>query len=144
VSSTRGPDPDSAIWWYRVALGDLAAARTLAGASAPAARGAVVFAQQAAEKALKAALALRGTDPPRTHHLPMLARALRPERLSLDDAALRALNDGFRTGRYPEPEEPALDPDTVAERLDLAQQVLDVIADHLQANGVDVRGLEAL
>lgn len=116
----------------------------LKGATAPAARGAAVLAQHAAEKALKAALALRGTDPPHTHHLSMLARALAPERLALDAAALRALHDGFRTGRQPEPEEPALDPAVVAERLDLAQQVLDVIADHLQANGVDVRGLEAL
>jgi HEPN domain-containing protein len=57
--------PDAAAWWLRLARGDLAAARRLQKADGVTPRPVAYLAQQAAEKALKATLALEGGSRPR-------------------------------------------------------------------------------
>ena len=66
---------EDALLWLAYALGDLEAARSQPGRRV---RPRIVanLAQQAAEKALKAALVLDGTDPPRVHDLDDLRNRL--------------------------------------------------------------------
>ena len=143
MSSTRETDPESAVWWFRVALDDLDAAHVIANAPALAPRIAASLAQQAAEKALKAAIAFAGTDPPRTHELLALSEDLRTHGLEIDDAGdLNALTDGLRSGRYPDPEEPGFERSDVEALVASAQSILDVVRDHLTANGVDLDAIE--
>ena len=61
--------------WLRVADEDLQLMRVIATNNAPA-RGIAFHAQQAADKALKAALVFEGIDPPRTHSLNELRNLL--------------------------------------------------------------------
>ena len=102
--------PESALWWLRTAIGDLAAARALLAVTAVAPRQAAYLAQQAAEKAFKATIALHGEEPPLTHDLLFLLRR------SPDDAALRgvvvdivALSGAQAVARYPQLDEPPYD-----------------------------------
>ena len=142
MSSTRGPDPDSAVWWFRLALGDLGAARSVASNVGLAPRIAASLAQQAAEKALKAAIAFAGTDPPRTHELMALSEELRTLGLEIDAAIdLVTLTDGVRSGRYPDSDEPGLERPDVAALVAAAQLILDVVRDHLVKNGVELDGI---
>ena len=70
-----GSEREDALVWFGYALGDLKTAR--AGARDPLPPRIVAFhAQQAAEKALKAALVLAGADPERTHELEELRSKL--------------------------------------------------------------------
>lgn len=62
--------------WLRYAAEDLHAAEFTLCEAHLAPRHRCTFAQQAAEKALKAALVLLGIDPPRTHNLQLLADLL--------------------------------------------------------------------
>lgn len=143
MSSTRAPDPDSAVWWFRVALGDLGAARAVADDVGLAPRIASSLAQQAAEKAMKAAIAFAGTDPPRTHDLLALSAELRTHGLEIDDASdLVTLTDSVRSGRYPGSDEPGLERPDVAALVASAQLILDVVRDHLVKNGVELEGVE--
>jgi HEPN domain-containing protein len=61
------------VWWLRTALGDLQTAQVLLKNGSLPPRGSAQFAQQAAEKGLKAAIASTGTEPARTHDLVYLA-----------------------------------------------------------------------
>lgn len=143
MSSTRAPDPDSAVWWFRIALGDLRAARAVADDVGLVPRIASSLAQQAAEKALKAAIAFAGTDPPRTHELLVLSAVLRTHGLEIDRAIdLVTLADGVRSGRYPDAEEPGLERLDVAALVASAQLILDVVRDHLVKNGIELEGVE--
>ena len=63
-SMTAAMPPEAAIWWLRMALGDLAAARALLDVAEVAPRQPAYLAEQAAEKALKATIALKGLEPP--------------------------------------------------------------------------------
>ena len=143
MSSTSERDPESAVWWFRVALGDLAAARVIANDAGLVPRIASTLAQQAAEKALKAAIAFAGTDPPRTHELLTLSVELRTHGLEIDDAlGLITLTDGLRSGRYPDSDEPGLEPSDVAALVASAESILDIVRDHLETNGVELDGVE--
>ena len=143
VWCTNVLDPESAVWWFRVALGDLLAARAVANDGALPPRLASFLAQQAAEKALKAVIAFAGTDPPRTHNLVALSDELRTHGLAIGDAVdLVWLTDGARSGRYPDAEEPVIERSEVAALLTSSQSILDIVRIHLAANGVDLEGIE--
>ena len=94
--------------WLRKADGDLRVAERLA--DAPEDYDAVAFhCQQAAEKYLKARLAVTGEDPPRTHDLRRLFLALQPvEVFTVAEAAMADLLSPFGVSiRYPgEADEP--------------------------------------
>jgi HEPN domain-containing protein len=64
--------------WFACADENLSAARTLRDAKAQPSRQVCWFAQQAAEKALKAALILHQLEFPRTHDLDALRNLLAP------------------------------------------------------------------
>lgn len=137
----NGPDPESAVAWFRVALGDLQAARAAAADERLPARIASFHAAQAAEKALKAAIAFGGSDPPRTHSLLVLAARLAG--LGLDEAVdLAQLSDGAWGGRYPDPDEEPLDPETLAELVASAQSVLNAARHYLEESGVALDDVE--
>jgi HEPN domain-containing protein len=99
---TRRPDGPEVVAWLERAQEDLGVAELLAQSPEPF-HGPVCFhCQQAAEKALKAALVLGGCVPPRTHDLAALLDALRavPVPGELLDHAARLT--GFAvTVRYP-------------------------------------------
>jgi len=119
------------------------AARALANDKALPPRFALSHAQQAAEKALKAAIAFAGTDPPRTHDLPALSAILRAHGLTIDKGVdLQDLTDGLRVGRYPDSEEPAMERSEVAALLASSQSILDIVRVHLAENGVELEGVE--
>jgi HEPN domain-containing protein len=136
------PDPDSAIAWFQVALGDLMAAQALAAHGGLPSRVVAALAQQAAEKAIKAAIAFAGTDPPRTHDLVALSAGLRAHDLSIPESVdLAELTDGLRTGRYPDPDEPSPGPSAVADLVASSQTIIEIVRGHLEANGVDLNGV---
>jgi HEPN domain-containing protein len=64
--------------WLRKAKGDLKVSRHLLDGDADCAFGAAFHAQQAAEKALKAALVWHQLDFPKTHNIGHLGELLRP------------------------------------------------------------------
>lgn len=104
---------ESAVWWLRTALGDLFAATTLLETPGMPSRHAAYHAQQAAEKALKAVIALSGAEPRMTHDLVFLLEQC-PE-----DAGLRligvdvlALSGAQTVARYPDLDDPGYDSDT--------------------------------
>lgn len=67
---------EEAARWLRYAREDLVAAQDAGHDAALAPRHRCMLAQQAAEKALKAALIVLDVDPPRTHNLQLLADLL--------------------------------------------------------------------
>jgi HEPN domain-containing protein len=71
--SDRGAE---ALRWLSFAQEDLRASESSADDTALAPRHRCMLAQQAAEKALKAALIVLDIDPPRTHNLQLLADLL--------------------------------------------------------------------
>ena len=90
--------PEAAVWWLRLALGDLAAARGLLLAEGVAPRQAAYLAQQAAEKALKATIALEGGEPPLTHDLIFLTASARRKP---GCARSKSTSSRFQTPRLP-------------------------------------------
>ena len=108
--SLSPPDrADVARRWLRWADEDLALAEHSAADSDVVARGACVWAHQAAEKALKALLILRDIDPPKLHDLDRLA-----QRLPRDE------------GRYPADLDEATHADA-AKAIAVAREVLGVV-----------------
>lgn len=99
---TARPDTPEHAQWARFARADLLAARALASIEGIDPSEVCVLSHQAAEKALKAAIAEQGVRVPRTHNLKEL-RALIPGALrgEADDLALRELSDWYTAGRYP-------------------------------------------
>ena len=102
--------PEAALWWLRTAIGDLAAAQALLAVAAVAPRQAAYLAQQAAEKAIKATIALQGREPPLTHDLLFLLER------SPGEAGLRgvlvdivALSGAQSVARYPQLDDPPYD-----------------------------------
>lgn len=138
--STNAPDLEGASAWFALARGDLGLAERLATSDDPAAlRGAATYAQQAAEKALKAAIALTGREPPRTHDLAALVDACSATLPAID---LEPLTAALSSGRYPD-----LDaaPYTVQEAGGLvsdARTIVSAIAAWLEDSGLDVSRIE--
>lgn len=143
MSSTSDRDPASAAWWLRVALGDLRAARAILGDPAAPPRAAAAFAQQAAEKALKGAIAYAGTDPPRTHDLVALWALLRARGMNIAEPTdLALLSEAGRGARYPDPDEPPYERSAAGPLIEGAEAVVEAIRIHLRADGMDVTNLE--
>jgi HEPN domain-containing protein len=132
---------DATVWWLRIALGDLRTAQVLLRNASLPPRGSAHFAQQAAEKALKAAIAWTGTEPTRTHDLVYLAlrggselqRALAP----IDIAVLSAV---LAPSRYPERSDAPIGRDDAIRWVADAQRVVAVVARHCE---VDLESLSA-
>ena len=129
--------PEAAVWWLRLALEDLAAARGLLMAEGVAPRQAAYFAQQAAEKALKATIALEGGEPPLTHDLMFLiAKCPQEAGLRHVDVDLVALSDAQVAARYPDPEDPPYDHDESELLVRDATRLLGAVGDHFNRRGL--------
>jgi len=101
------------------------------------------MAQQAAEKALKAAFALDGDEPPRTHDLVALAAWLTGAaaiQARVDD--LRHLTDAHASSRYPAPFEPPLDRAEVHELIASASSIVEDVRQSLERRGFDTGALD--
>jgi HEPN domain-containing protein len=134
---------DYAVWWLRIALGDLVTAAAILGDLALPPRETAELAQQAAEKALKATIALDGSEPPRTHDLVLLAQrvpvGVRIADLSVD---LVALSAAFPSARYPDPLEPLYEHPEALRLHEAAEAILRAVTTHFEAQGVDISALE--
>jgi HEPN domain-containing protein len=129
--------PDAAVWWLRLARGDLAAARELLTAEGVAPRQAAYLAQQAAEKALKATIALEGGEPPVTHDLMFLiARCPLEAGLRQVDVDIVALSDAQTAARYPDPDDLPYDHDESELLARDATRLLDAVGDHFSRRGL--------
>ena len=126
-----------AAWWLRTALGDLAAARALASAAGVAPRHAAHLAQQAAEKALKATIALHGEEPPRTHDLIFLLQVT-PRDADLRDAIadIVALSDAQAVARYPDLDDPPYDRDEADRLVRDASRLVAAVLDYFDERGI--------
>jgi len=136
-------DADAAAWWWSIALGDLNGARALAAAVTVPPRHAASLAHQAAEKALKAVVALEGDEPTRTHDLVALAASLRgaPE-IQHRTADLRRLTDVAITSRYPDRTETELDWAAVKELIELASSITDQVRTILESAGIATSAID--
>ena len=132
------------LWWLRVASGDLASARAVLEAPTAPPRVAAYLAHQAAEKALKAAIAADGNEPPWSHDLIGLrARTSEAVRAGIADATLRDLYRADIRGRYPGDEGDLCDAAEVDGLLGDASALRDIVASHLGTLGLDTDGLDA-
>lgn len=134
-----GPDKEhlqEARRWLVYARDDLAAAEVLAGDPDVSPRQACWLAQQAAGKAVKAALCFLQIDFGKTHNLDLL-RNLLPPGWSVKEKHpdLAELTAWAIEGRYPGdwPEATTVD---ARMSLDTARSVLEAIEEDLQANGL--------
>ena len=133
-----GPDvEDEELRWLRYAREDLALAQALLERRHPVPRHPCWLSQQAAEKAIKAALVLSDGDPPFVHDLEALVNLLAedwPEEVARAD--LEALTPWASDARYPvERPEPTAENAThsVAE----ARKVYEAIAGEFARRGVN-------
>jgi HEPN domain-containing protein len=111
--------------WLTLSEQDLIAAQALHIDPAVEPRLGAGLAAQAAEKALKGAIASLGPEPPRTHDLVRLAQLARSAvTLTATQVGLRRLTDAYQQARYPEPDETAYDRIETGELLQTARDVL--------------------
>ena len=126
---------DIARRWLRWADEDLALAEHTAADLDVVARGACVWAHQAAEKALKALLILRDIDPPKLHDLDRLAQRLPEfEGSAFLSIELPELTRWSIEGRYPADLDEATHADGL-KAIAVARQVLDVVRPRISAEG---------
>jgi HEPN domain-containing protein len=89
-------------YWLGLATEDLACATAFLDMESAQPRHSVGLASQAAEKALKAAVASLGVVPPRSHDLVALAhRSAAILRVTVSEHDLRRLSDAHEQARYP-------------------------------------------
>jgi Uncharacterized conserved protein related to C-terminal domain of eukaryotic chaperone, SACSIN len=94
--------PRSPEYWLGLATEDLACATAILDLENTQPRHSVGLASQAAEKALKAAIASVGVEPPRSHDLVALAhRSAAILRITVSEHDLRRLSDAHEQARYP-------------------------------------------
>lgn len=122
--------------WLRFAQADLEAGTQLDAHASGAPWIPCFHAQQAAEKALKALIVSRGSEPPKTHDLTALARALggwalQEPRPDLDDLSVWATFPRY-PGDWPE----ATGADAVR-ALTTARQVVRSVAEELARSGYE-------
>lgn len=118
-----GPPQGPAAQWLAYAERDLAAARDMARLGHDA--WALTVCQPALEKMLKALLAQRGEEPPRTHSLPRLAGLLGLELTETQITLLTELTNAYLLARYPgevPPEAMALDERAVSDYVSGAEE----------------------
>lgn len=126
---------DIAQRWLRWADEDLALAEHTAADPDVVARGACVWAHQAAEKALKALLILRDIDPPKLHDLDRLAQRLPGgEGSAFSTIELPELTRWSIEGRYPADLDEATHADA-EKAMVVARQVLDVVRVRIATQG---------
>lgn len=114
---------------------DLALAEHTAADPDVVARGACVWAHQAAEKALKALLILRDIDPPKLHDLDRLTQRLPGNEGSAFAAIeLPELTRWSIEGRYPADLDDATHADAMSAII-VARQVLDSVRPRITAEG---------
>ena len=131
----------AALTWLAFAIGDLEAARSQGGRHVRP-RHVANAAQQAAEKALKAALVLSGVEPPRTHDLDDLRNRLPVEwRVKRRHPDLARLSDLAVDSRYPDNIDPVT-PIQSATAVRQAKAVVRMIPEDCEAHGVGTAGLE--
>lgn len=135
----NAPTPSElAAHWLAIALGDLRAAEALLREPALPGRQAAELAQQAAEKALKAAIVFEGDVPPRTHDLEALARRVpagrRVQALEVD---LARLTDVLAQSRYPDFFESPLDHEDAGILVADAAAITAAIIVDLESRGLD-------
>ena len=124
---------DIARRWLRWADEDLALAEHTAADLDVVARGASVWAHQAAEKALKALLILRDIDPPKLHDLDRLAQRLPgDEGTAFVTIELPELTRWSIEGRYPADLDEATHSDGL-KAIAIARHALDVIRPRITA-----------
>lgn len=131
-------DIDAAAAWLSIALGDLQVADAMIiGGTAAALRAAAEHAQQAAEKSLKALIALGGREPPRTHDLVALVA-----RLPVDtdvrtlDVDYDALSHAALDARYPGLDTPAHEADEVLRLISDAHEIVASVVTVLRLHGL--------
>jgi prepilin-type N-terminal cleavage/methylation domain-containing protein len=95
------------------------------------------LAQQATEKALKATIALDGTEPPLTHDLIFLI-AKCPQEAGLRQVKVNivALSDAQTAARYPDPEDLPYDRDESELLVRDATRLLGAVGDHFNRRGL--------
>lgn len=119
----RGRSPEH---WLTLATEDLACATAILTMPGTQPRHSVGFAAQAAEKALKAAVAGAGVEPPRSHDLVALAhRSEKILRLTVTEHDLRRLSDAHEQARYPASPEEVFDAETAIELTQVATVIVD-------------------
>ncbi len=131
---------EDALVWLAYALGDLEAARSQRGRRV---RPRIVanLAQQAAEKALKAALVLDGADPPRSHDLDDLRNRLQSRwRVKTRFPDLARLSRYAAESRYPDDIEPVR-PIQSATAVRQAASIVRLVREDLQRLGLDVHAV---
>jgi HEPN domain-containing protein/predicted nucleotidyltransferase len=122
--------------WLKYAEEDAVVAHALLADDNISPRHACYYAQQAAEKALKAALTFVDIDPPRSHNLDALRNTLPPGwAVQSQFRELEHLAMWNAVGRYPAdwPEATSADARSAVE---LAESVLDCVRGELQARGL--------
>ena len=127
------PNVEQAARWVRWASEDLVLAHGAHDHVAAVPRGACTWAQQCAEKALKAVIVGQGIDPPKTHNLLQLEQLV-PAALTeaLAGIDLEALTRWSIEGRYPEDLEEATAADA-AHAIKTASAVLSAVQEKLGA-----------
>ena len=130
----------SAEEWLRYARSDLHAAQHLLGEVSVLPGVPCFLAQQAAEKAMKAALVLLGIEFPRTHDLPLL-RTLLPEQLlfRVSNDELEKLTEWAVEARYPADIPPASRKDA-ATAIENAKKVLEDVLKAFEEHDIGPSG----
>jgi HEPN domain-containing protein len=132
---------EDAVLWLAYALGDMEAARSQPGRRV---RPRIVanLAQQAAEKAIKAALVLDGADPPRLHDLDDLRNRLGSRwRFKRRFPDLARLSRYASESRYPDDIEPVT-PIQSATAVRQAAAIVRTIREDFDRSGILTAGLE--
>ena len=131
-----------ALRWLRYSAEDLDVARVLLRSHASASRHVCWLSQQAAEKALKAALVLEGTEFPFTHDLDALRNRL-PEdwQVRTTHADLAELTQWAVETRYPGDWPEATEPDAIRSEAE-ARAVHNSVETEFTRRGVDPSGTD--
>ena len=88
---------------------------------------------------MKAAIAFGGDDPPRTHDLVALWRAVRRRHRALPEPPLLdALSDAAQAARYPDPSELPYDRAEAGRLIDAAAGIIELVNGVLGDGGLDV------
>jgi HEPN domain-containing protein len=139
---TAAMPSDPAAWWLRAALGDLAAARAVMDVAGVPPRQAAYLAQQAAEKALKATIALQGNEPPLKHDLLfLLDRSPGEARLRDVPVDVVALSGARTAARYPQVDDPPYDTEEVEQLVADASRLVVAVQDYFDRLGLAGTGL---